>query len=171
MQMKAIRKRRNCYAALFAIGVFLATWFAVKLMIVKAIVFAVISLASLVLLIRHNRLVVDASLIWDNRILVVPSAALYLPGGKGKKDVEETIVSTFGVLIGNKIYKWGSDGVHGVQLCAIKIDRAWIHLTFGDGAKTMRVELLHGLVDEQMVLAVKHKLWRETGVVAMISGW
>lgn len=171
MRMKAIQKRRNCYAVLFAITVFLAIWFAVKLMIVKAIVFAFISLASLVLLIRQNRLVFDASLIWDNRILVVPSAALYLPGGKGKKDVEETIVSTFGVLVGNKTYKWGSDGLHGVRLRSIEIDRAKICLTFGDGAQSMRVELLHGLVDEQGVLAVKQKLWRETGVLATISGW
>lgn len=171
MQVKAIQKRRNCYAALFAVCVLLIIWFAIKLMAVKTFIFISLSLALLMLLIRQNRLLSDASLIWENRILEVPSAVLYLPSGKGRKDAEETIVSTFGILIGSKIYKWGSEGVHGVRLSAIAIDRARIHLTFGDRAKTMQVELLHGLVDEQAVLAVKQRLWRETGVIATIIGW
>jgi hypothetical protein len=31
--------------------------------------------------------------------------------------------------MGSKIYKWGSDGVHGVRLKAIEIDRARVYLT------------------------------------------
>lgn len=171
MQMKAILRRRNGYSALLAVCVLLTAYFFVKLITMTAFIFAVVSMALLMLLIKQNRLVFDARLIWNNRILVVPSAVIYLPDDKERKNTEETIVSTFGILTGSKIYKWGSDGVHGVRLCAIKIDQAWIYLTFGNGAKTIRVELLHGLVDEQTVLAVKQRFWRETGVVAVISGW
>lgn len=80
-------------------------------------------------------------------------------------------MSTSGILIGSKIYKWGCEGVDGVRLSAIEIDRAKIYLTFGDGAKTMRVELLHGMADEQAVMDVKQRLWHETGIIARISGW
>lgn len=169
--MKAIIRKRNGYSALLAVCVLLTAYFFVKLITMTAFIFAVVSMALLMLLIKQNRLVFDARLIWNNHILVVPSAVIYLPDDKERKNTEETIVSTFGILTGSKIYKWGSDGVHGMRLCAIKIDQAWIYLTFGNGAKTIRVELLHGLVDEQTVLAVKQRFWRETGVVAVISGW
>jgi hypothetical protein len=171
MQMKAIRKRRNGYAVFFAIGTLLTAWFAVKLMAETAFVFGGASTALLILLVRQSRLLYDASLIWDNRILVVPSVVIATANCKGKLNMEETIVSTFGILIGSKIYKWGCDGVRGVVLSAIEIDRTRIYLTFGDGAETMRAELLHGMVDEKEVLGVKQKLWSETGVTAMLRGW
>lgn len=171
MQVKAIRKRLYCYAVFFAIGVFLTALFATKFMIKTAFVFGAVSIALLVLLIRQNRLFYDANLIWDNRILAVPSAVISISGGKEKKDAEETAVSTFGILIGSKIYKWGCDGVRGVRLRAIEIDRERIHMTFGDETEIMRVELLHGMADKQEVMDVKQKLWRETGVSTTISGW
>jgi hypothetical protein len=169
--MKGIRKRRTCYAVFFAIGVFLTTWFAGKLMTEAVLVLGAASAALFVLLVRQSRLLYDASLIWDNPILVLPSAVIFMPGGKEKKELEETVVSTFGILLGSKIYKWGCDGVHGVRLRTIEIDRERIDLIFGDGVETMRVELLHGMADKQEVLDVKQKLWRETGVTAIINGW
>lgn len=171
MQMKAIQKRCKCYAVLFAIGAFLTAWFAVKLMMEPALLFGAASITLFMLLVRQSRLLYNANLVLDNRILAVPSAVIYVLGGKEKKEVEETIVSTFGILIGSKIYKWGCDGVHGVRLRTIKIDQVRIHLTFGDGAETMRVELLHGMDNEQEVMDVKQRLWRETGVKAIINGW
>ena len=113
----------------------------------------------------------DANLIWDNRILVVPSVVVSISGGNEETDACETVVSTFGILIGSKIYKWGCDGVRGVRLNAIEINRTRIYLTFGDGVETIRVELLHGMVDEQAVMEVKQKLWRETGAESVVSGW
>lgn len=82
--MKAIRKRRNGYAVLFAIGVFLTAWFAVKLMTETALVFGAASIALLMLLVRQSRLLYNACLIWDNRILAVPSAVISISCGKGK---------------------------------------------------------------------------------------
>lgn len=169
--MKAIRKRRICYAVLFVGGVFLATWSTVKLMVATASVFGVASIASLMLLIKQSRLLYDASLIRDNSILAVPSAVISMPDGKEQMDKKEVVVSTFGIMIGSKIYKWGRTGVDGVRLNTVDIDRTRICLTFGDGAETMRIKLLHGMADEQAVMEVKERLWRETGVTAMISGW
>jgi xanthosine utilization system XapX-like protein len=121
--------------------------------------------------VRQSRLLYDATLILDNRILAVPSAPISMPGRQRKKDNEETVVSTFGILIGSKIYRWGLDGLHGVRLHAAHIDKERIRLTFGDTAKTMQVDLLHGMTQKQAVLDTAQKLLRETGVTADITGW
>jgi hypothetical protein len=133
--------------------------------------FGAISLISLLLLVRQSRLLYGATLIWDNRILAVPSALISMPGRQMKKDTEETVVSTFGILIGSEIYRWGLDGVHGVRLHTAHIDQERMYLTFGDAAQTMRVELLHGMTQKQAVLDAAQKLLHETGVTADITGW
>jgi hypothetical protein len=171
VQMNLIRKRRNGYALLFAASVCLAVWLGAALMPEAGLAFRAISAISLILLVRQTRLLYDAALIWDNRILAVPAALISMPGRLIKKDTEETVVSTFGILIGSKIYRWGLDGVHGVRLHAAYIDREWMYLTFGDAAQTMRVELLHGMNQKQAVLDAAQKLFRETGVTADITGW
>ena len=136
-----------------------------------AFAFGAISVASLLFLVRQSRLLYDATLIWDNRILVVPSALISMAGGQGKNDTEVTVVSTFGILIGSKIYRWGLDGVHGVRLNAARIDKERMYLIFGDADQTMRVELLHGMTEQQAVLDVAQKLLYETGVTVSIIGW
>lgn len=168
--MKVIRNLRNIYALLFGINILLTIWFIIRSIPEGAVVFGVSGTVMFVCLCIQNNRLSAATLIRDNSILSLPSAMLSTANGKAKIDVEETVVSTFGILIGSQIYKWGCDGVRGVRLKAVEIDRARIYLTFGDGAKIMRVELLHGITDEQQVMDVKQRLWRETGVTAMISG-
>ena len=169
--MKLIRKRRNGYALMFAASICLAVWLGATFMLEVVFAFGAISLISLLLLVRQSRLLYDATLIWDNRILAVPSALISIPGRQIKKDTEETVVSTFGVLIGSRIYRWGLDGVHGVRLSAVQIDKERMYLIFGDAAQTMRVDLLHGMTGKQAVLDAAQKLLRETGVTADITGW
>ena len=169
--MKLIRKRRNGYALSFAVSICLAVWFGATFMLEAVYTFGIISAISFMLLVRQSHLLNDAMLIWDNRIIAVPSALISMPGRQMKKDNEETVVSTFGILIGSEIYRWGLDGVHGVRLHAAQIDKERIYLTFGDSAQTMRVELLHEMTQKQAVLDAAHKLLYETGVTADITGW
>lgn len=171
--MELIRKRRNGYALLFPASICLVVWLGVKFMLKAAFVFGTISAISLFLLVRQHLLLRDARLIWENPILVVPSASLSVVGVPQKEDrsKSETVVSTFGMLIGSKIYRWGLDGVHGVRLNTVEIDRERMHLTFGDAAQIMRVDFLHGLNQKQTVLEVAQKLLHETGVRADITGW
>lgn len=169
--MEAIRKWRKIYVVLLIISVFSTVWFFRRFMLEMAIVFGCANIVLLILLIKQNQLLKDAGLIWDNCILVVPSAVISTENGKERSVAEQTVVSVFGILMGNKIYKWGSDGVHGVRLSSVVIEKAHIRLTFGDGTKTMWVRLLHGMVDEQEVFEVKERLWRETGVTAKVSDW
>jgi hypothetical protein len=169
--VEAIRKCYKIYGALFIISVFSTVWFFRRFMLEMAIVFGCANIVLLILLIKQNRLLKDAGLIWDNCILVVPSAVISTENGKERSVAEQTMVSVFGILMGNKIYKWGSDGVHGIRLSSVVIEKSHIRLTFGDGTKTMWVRLLHGMVDEQEVFEVKERLWRETGVTAKVSDW
>lgn len=169
--MKLIRKRRNGYALLFAASICLAVWLGATFMLEVVFALGAISLISLLLLVRQSRLLNDATLIWDNRILAVPSALISIPDRQMKKDTEETVVSTFGILIGSEIYRWGLDGVHGVRLNTAHVDQERMYLTFGDAAQTMRVELLHGMTQKQAVLDAAQKLLHETGVTADITGW
>jgi hypothetical protein len=94
-----------------------------------------------------------------------------MPGRQMKKDTEETVVSTFGILIGSEIYRWGLDGVHGVRLITVQIDKERMHLIFGDKDQTMRVELLHGMLHKQTVVEAAQKMLHETGVTAVVNGW
>ena len=169
--MRLIRKRRNRYAVLFAASICLAVWFDMAFSLEAALALGAISAIFLLLLVRQSRLLYDATLIWDNRILAVPSALISIPGRQMKKDTEETVVSTFGILIGSEIYRWGLNGVHGVRLHTAHVDQERMHLTFGDEAQTMRVELLHGMTQKQAVLDTAQKLLHETGVTADITGW
>jgi hypothetical protein len=171
VQMKSIRKRRNGYALLFAAGICLAVWLGMAFMLKAVFVFGAISLIFLLLLVRESRRLYDATLIWDNRILAVPSALISTEGSLRQADTEETVISTFGMLIGSRIYRWGLDGVHGVRLSAVQIDKERMYLTFGDKDQTMRVELLHGMTQKQAVLDAAQKLLRETGVTAVVNGW
>ena len=171
MQMKLIRKRRNEYVLLFTASISLAVWLGATFMLEAVFAFGAISLISLLLLLRQSRLLYDATLIWDNRILAVPSALISMPSRQMKKDTEETVVSTFGILIGSDIYRWGLDGVHGVRLGTVQIDKERMYLIFGDKGQTMRVDLLHGMLHKQTVVEAAQKLWHETGVQAEISDW
>lgn len=169
--MKAIRRWRNILALLLSVNILLAVWFALRLVPEAAVVFGAASVAAFVCLIRQGRRLNDARLICDNRILSVPAAVITTSCCAKNKLVEETVVSTFGLLLGSKVYKWGCDGVTGSRLHSIEIHRERIRLTFGSGEEALCIELLHGLTDRQTVKEVTQKLWHETGVQASISGW
>ena len=83
----------------------------------------------------------------------------------------QTVVSTFGILIGSEIYRWGLDGIYGVRLHTAHINEERMYLTFGDAAQTMKVELLHRMTGKQAVLDTAQKLLHETGVTVDITGW
>ncbi len=169
--MKLIRKLRNLYALVFILAFSIMVWQGVAHRKEIAFLFGAISLVSFVFLLRQSRLLKDATLILDNRILAVPSDLISLEGDKSKDNMTETVVSTFGILAGSKIYRWGRDGLYGVRLNAVEIDRERMYLTFGDMVQTMRVDLLHGMLKEQEVMNTVNKFLRETGIRASIIGW
>lgn len=168
--MKPIREKRNLYALLFLVSICMVVWLATTFMSEAILALGAISLIFLLLLVRQNRLLYDAMLIWDNRILEVTSVIISKPR-RIKRNTEGIVVSAFGLIVGTEIYRWGLDGIQGARLHAVQIDRERIYLTFGDEAQTMRVELLHGITKKEKVLEAAQKLHHETGVTADIAGW
>jgi len=168
--MKKIRNRRNGYAALFAAAILLMAWLVHKHMMQGALLLGTAAFVLIALLIGQSRMLYHARLICDNRIISVPAASIFVRGNK-KMDLQETVISAFGMLIGGKVHKWGCDGVGGMRVTAIRIDRVRIHLTFSDGLETAHVQALHGFMQKQAVLEARQRLWHETGVAAQLQDW
>ncbi|MBA1334847.1 MAG: hypothetical protein HPY66_0468 [Firmicutes bacterium] len=169
--MKLIKKWRDISAALFEVCILFTALFAVTQRLEMAIVFGIADVAIFILLYRQNRLLHDASLICNNQIFCVPSASIVAENCTAKLILNETVVSTFGILLGSKIYKWGCDGVRGPRLKEVKLDKERIWLAFGTEDETRCIELLHGMTNKQSVLEVTQKLRHETGVTAIITDW
>ena len=170
MHLRSIRRRYTYCALLLALSILCTVWLDPS-EIGSSILWSLVIVFLVGLFILQSQKLQTAKLIWDNRILAVQSALISMSGRQMEKDMEETVVSTFGMLIGSKIYRWGLEGVHGVRLHAAQMDKERMYLTFGDAAQTMRVELLHGMTQKQAVLDAAQKLWHETGVRAEITGW
>lgn len=169
--MKAIKNRRNLYSALSVAVIFLTVLLLVTQKTEATIICGGLTAVVLFLLYRQSRLLGTAMVIVDSQILTVPSSIVTSENQPEQKQAEETIVSTFGLLIGNKVYRWGCDGVYGVRLREVQIDKEHICLTFGAEGEMLRVELLHGLNEMQSAMEIAQKIWHETGVRAEISDW
>jgi hypothetical protein len=169
--MKEIIKRRNMFAVLLTAGLALTSWFLLQRIPKGALACGAGSAALLVLLLIQFRRLHDARLLCDNRILTVPSAVIFQPKSGRTTTLTETVVSTFGVLAGDRVCLWGCDGVRGTRLRAVEIDRCRIFLTLGSANQTLCIELPHGLCDKQAVLEICRRLEHETGVKAAVSGW
>ena len=168
--MKAIKKRRNRYAMLSVAFILLTVLFSVTRKTAAATFCGALSTAALILLYRQSRLLGAAMVICDSRILTVPPSAVTAANGPNPKQAED-IVSTFGLLLGSRVYPWGCEGVYGVRLREVQIDSERICLSFGKKGDMLRVELLHGLTDDQSARKIAQKIWQETGVRAVVNGW
>lgn len=169
--MKVIKNRRNLYAALSVAAILLTVLLLITQKTEAAIICGGLTAVALFLLYRQSRLLGAAVLIYDSRILTVPSSVVTLGNQPEQKQAEETIVSAFGLLLGNKVYQWGCEGVYGVRLREVQIDKKHICLSFGAHGEMLRVRLPHGLIDRQSVTKISQKIWHETGVRAEISDW
>ena len=169
--MKAIEDRRNIYAAISVTVILLTVLFMVMHKMEVVIACGGATAAALFLLYRQSRLLNMARVIYDSRILTVPFSVVTTEKMSSQKLMEETIVSTFGLMLGSYIYQWGCDGIYGVRLREVHIDKEHICLTFGDEGEMLRVELLHGLSDRKSIVEITQKIWYETRVRAEIRDW
>ncbi len=169
--MKDIIYGRNRAAVFLAVSIFLTAALLGKGLMDEAALSGLISAAACLWLYRQTKRLNDARLICDNIILLVPSIVITENDSSPVQLTEENVLSTFGLLLGSRIYKWGCDGLHGIRLTAVKIDRSRFYVDFGDKGQTRQIEFLHGMTKQQAVLEVQEKLWQETGIRANLSGW
>ena len=88
--MKAIKDRRNVYAA-FSVAVMLLTVLLIITQKTEAAITCVgLTAAALILLYRQSRLLVAAMVIYDSRILTVPSSVVTSENQPEQKQAEET---------------------------------------------------------------------------------
>ncbi|MDD4495133.1 MAG: hypothetical protein PHV32_12475 [Eubacteriales bacterium] len=169
--MKTIKILRNFFALLFALCLLLTGWFVFSNMPYSSLASGIASALCMILFGFQGNLLFKVRLILDNRILTVPSAVIVQEESNNEHTVDETVVSTFGALVGDSVYKWGCDGINGARLISIEIDKLRIALTFGSKVQTLKLELLHGLDNTEKVSQVKQKFLHETGIEATVSGW
>jgi len=169
--VKSIKNRRNIYAALSAAVILLTVLLLITQKTEAAITCGGLTAVALIMLYRQSRLLGAAMVIYDSRILTVPSSVVISENRSNQTQAEETVVSTFGLLLGNEVYQWGCEGVYGVRLREVRIDKEHICLSFGADGEMLRVKLLHGLTDRQSVMEITQKIWHETRVQAEISDW
>jgi hypothetical protein len=168
-EVEAIRKERNITAVISAVCIILTGLFIALHIKEAVIVCSVVCALPLIHLYRQWRLLSAAKLICDNPILTVPSSIITEKNRVSVRMTEDTVVSTFGLLLGSKVYKWGCDGISGTRLQRVRLDRNHIWLTFGVDNEVLCIKLLHGITDKARVMEITQKLWRETGVQAEVS--
>lgn len=166
MSLQAIRGRRMRYVLLLTGSLCLTMGSAVGFKTGLLFGCGATAIISLVLFSKQSRLFYQAKLIWENPIVSVSCATAPIT-----QEQEVTIVSTFGLWDGGKIHEWGRRGRRGVRLISTEIHKSKINLSFGNEGETTWAELMHGITNEEEALDVKEKLWRETGVTAIIVGW
>ncbi len=171
MDMKELKRRRDIYLIIVLLGFILTIYSRQNHARATTIFTGLSTLIFLPLFIRQIGLIRDISIIRDNPILVVATAATRSRGNGKKEYIEEIIISTFGILLDKKIYKWGSGGVHGILLKSIDIDSRRIKLVFGRDSRNTEIEIIHDLESRERAISIGESLWKETGVMANIHGW
>lgn len=160
--MKEIRRSLSLYALLFFLSIFLS--FLLSRLSWQGLL-RVFSLASAIffcLLVRQYYKLRRTQLIYDNPIVHLPLALLFEADKEEGLALEEVLLSTFGLVVGGRIYFWG---LKGSRLISAFIDSKTLAFTFGRAGELRSIEILHNLKDENLKTLVD-KLYHETGVRA-----
>jgi hypothetical protein len=169
--LEAITRRLVLLLCLSAAGALSSLYLSFFRALVPTLVCALATAALLLMLRRQWTQWGMARLILDSQIVQVCSGTVSSRQGSSQwkpRIANQITVSTFGVLMNDRAYKWGYDGI---QLWTAEIDRDTLSLTFGDREQAYRVELLHGIRELAEVDSLVEKLRYETGVLPTVRGW
>lgn len=156
MHMKNIRKRMDILKALSAISAMGVACFAVCGLSIPTLCFAISLVVVMALLLQQRKTYRAARLILESQIFSTNC------GGS------ETVLSTFGLLDGERVYPWGYEDT---KLCAVEITPNYLFLSFGSKDAPSCLLLPHEFHDQQTVSTVKQRLRHETGVEASVCGF
>lgn len=148
--MQQIKIKAILLGAVFAAGAAACCYLVIMQYYMWALGPAVLALLAAVYFYRQMQRLKVAKLIQDNVVLTIPAAKVLSskdiassPEEAGKKQV---IVSIFGVLAGDKVYKFNCEGI---RLFSMKIDKEFIFFTYGSREKQRYLRLTHGLSREE----------------------
>lgn len=124
------------------------------------------SILSAVLSVRVGRRLSAASLIVENQILHIESAAFQTRHtGKPEQDAE-VYVSCFGLLLDSKIIKFNQEGI---RLKAVEIGGYWLSLDYGTDTITRKVRLHYTGVEIGRLEDIVERFRYETGVLPVLK--
>lgn len=151
-------------AAVFAAGLAVCCCLLITQSSLWALVPAVMALLAAVYFYRQMQRLKVAKLIQENVVLMIPAARVLssedfpeipeartissedIPGFPAGAEKKPVIVSIFGVLAGDKVYKFNCDQI---RLFSMKIDKEFIFFTYGTWEKQLHLKLTHGLTSEE----------------------
>jgi len=171
---KLVLYARGSLAAVVVCGAALAVvltqqplnWAAYALMILAA------GLAALFNYVPARKKLISAQLILDNTILHIEPAVLCGRGEETEENPCETVemyVSVFGILLGDKIIKWGQDGGRDGRLKAVEIGRDYLSIDYGTKVEVRNIRLLYTRPDSDSLAGIVEKFRYETGIVPVVK--
>lgn len=135
----------------------------------SAIVAGTLAAVSLVFIVCNSRKLSSARLITENRMIDICPATVCMAGtGEGAtRQAVECVLSPFGLLVENKIYKFGRDGV---RLHSVDIGDRHITVCFSNEDRRWTARLLYGPLDKEDLAQLAKKMEYETGITPSLSG-
>jgi len=130
------------------------------------------SIATALYLFTRKKLVLTEIII-DNTIIHIQPAVILGASDEDKAEAEKLCekfgvrISTFGILLGNKIIKWGVG--NDDQLKAAEIGKDYISIDYGTIVEVQNIRLLYSRPDGDELADIVKKFQHETGIVPVIA--
>lgn len=125
------------------------------------ILFAFVYLLLTYLFIQKFKKYNKAKLIIDNEILSIKIVEF----DSNPKDSIEFIISCFGILLGEKIVMFNTDGI---KLKEINITKDTLNIIYGKEKKIKNIRLFHKISDKEQLNKILEKFHYETGIIPNI---
>lgn len=183
--MQQIKIKAILLGAVFAAGAAACCYLVIMQHYLWALVPAALALLAAVYLYRQLQRLTIAKLIQENVVLTIPAGRFLssedfpvspgertisdgaIPGFPAEEERSPVIVSIFGILAGDKIYKFNCDGI---RLFSMKIDKEFIIFTYGTREKQHRLKLTHGLTREEDLHKITEIFRYNTGTGDLTKG-
>lgn len=169
--MQQIKIKAILLGAVFAAGLAACCYLVIMQYYMWALAPAVLALLAAVYLYQQLQRLKAAKLIQDNVVLTIPAARVLssedIPGFPAGAEKKPVIVSIFGVLAGDRVYKFNCDGI---RLLSMKIDEEFIFFTYGTREKQLHLKLTHGLSREEDLQKITAIFRYDTGTGELSQG-
>ena len=169
--MQQIKIKAILLGAIFAAGIVACCFLFIIQSYIWALVPAVLALLAAAFLYQLLQRLKAAKLIEENVVINILAGRVISNGdisqsqkGAGKENV---IVSIFGVLAGDRVYKFNCDGI---RLLSMKIDEEFIFFTYGTREKQLHLKLTHGLTREEDLQKITEIFRYNTGTGELSQG-
>lgn len=167
--MQKLKQKANLLGAALVIGIVVCCYLLINQSYILLFLLAVTTLIIARYFYHQLQRLKMAGLIAENAVLsITAGTVLSCEDGANFPESNKTvavIVSTFGVIAGNKVYKFNCEGI---RLLAMKMDREFIYFTYGTQDKQRHLKLLHGLSQQDDIEAIAEKFRYETGIIPVV---